>query len=178
MNAARSSRGVRSTLAVAVAGLGALAFSAFATPTPRLIWNASASAPMGLYRLDPKAPVARGVRVAYRPTPDQARLFDQRRYLPAGLPLLKPVAAVDPALVCRADQTVRLDGRVVAQARRKDRAGRPLPTWSGCRRLSPNMVLLLAADMPDSLDGRYFGPVSRDRILGVVTPLWVRGADR
>jgi conjugative transfer signal peptidase TraF len=157
-----------------VLALGAIGFSSLAAPPPRLIWNASASAPIGLYRLDPDAPVALGARVAYRPTPDQARLFAQRRYLPAGLPLLKPVAAVAPSRVCRHGDALSIDGRLVVQARRTDRAGRPLPTWSGCRSLTPDTVFLLATEAPDSLDGRYLGPVRRDRILGPVTPLWVR----
>lgn len=164
----------RALLSVSLAGLAAMGFSAFAAPTPRLIWNASASAPIGLYRLDPAAPITLGVRVAYRPTPDQARLFAQRRYLPDGLPLLKPVAAVSPSVVCRTGDAVSIDGRTLALARRRDRAGRALPTWSGCRRLVPDTVLLLAVETPDSLDSRYFGPVSRGRILGVVTPIWTR----
>lgn len=161
-------------LGASLLALGAMAFSGLANPPPRLIWNASASAPIGLYRLDPDAPVAVGARVAYRPTPDQARLFAQRRYLPAGLPLLKPVAAVAPSRVCRDGDALRIDDRIVARARRTDRAGRPLPIWSGCRSVTPDTVFLLAAETPDSLDGRYLGPVRRDRILGPVTPLWIR----
>jgi conjugative transfer signal peptidase TraF len=174
MTVRRSRRCNGAILGLSLAGLGALAFAAVATPTPRLVWNASPSAPIGLYRLDPAAPITLGRRVAYRPTPDQARLFAQRGYLPQGVPLLKTVAAVAPAEVCRDGGALRTDGRTVAQARRSDRAGRPLPTWSGCRRLSSDQVLLLSVEAPDSLDGRYFGPVSRGRILGVVTPLWTR----
>lgn len=155
-------------------GLGALVFSAFAAPTPRLIWNASASAPIGLYRLDPDAEAAVGARIAYRPSADQARLFDRRGYLPEGLPLLKTVAAIAPSRICRDDLDLSIDGVVVARARLKDRAGRHLPQWSGCRPLTADTVLLLTADTPDALDGRYFGPVSRRRIIGVVTPLWLR----
>lgn len=165
-------------LGAAAVGVGAVAFSVVAPPTPRLIWNASASAPIGLYRLVPDAPLVVGARVAYRPTPDQARLFAHRHYLPDGLPLLKPVAAVAPSVVCRKGETLMIDDRIVAQARRSDRAGRPLPVWSGCRTLSADQLLLLAPDNPDSLDGRYFGPVSRTRILGPVTPLWLHGAGR
>jgi conjugative transfer signal peptidase TraF len=174
MNARRRHMHRLPLLGVALLALGAIGFSSFADPTPRLIWNASASAPIGLYRLDPDAPLALGARVAYRPTPDQARLFAQRHYLPAGLPLLKPVAAVAPSRVCRDGDALSIDGRLVAQARRSDGAGRPLPTWSGCRSLTPETVFLMAAETPDSLDGRYLGPVRRDRILGSVTPLWIR----
>lgn len=53
-----------------------------------------------------------------------------------------------------------------------DPAGRMLPA---CRkdsfRLSENDVLLIANNSPRSFDGRYFGPVDRSLIRGVVIPL-------
>jgi len=32
---------------------------------------------------------------------------------------------------------------------------------------------LLTREMPDSFDGRYFGPVTHGRILGKAHPLWL-----
>lgn len=159
-------------LVLAGLGLAGLAWATLAHPTPRLIWNPSPSAPIGLYRLDPDAPIVLGAGVAYRPTPQQAQLFARRHYLPDGLPLLKTVAAVAPSKVCREGLALSIDAAVVARARSADRAGRPLPVWSGCRNLAPDQVFLLTAQAPDSLDGRYFGPVSRTRIIGPVTLLW------
>ena len=154
-------------------GLAALALGPVAAPTPLLIWNASASAPIGLYRLEPGVSPAVGERVAYRPAPDLSRWLAARGYLPAGLPLLKPVAAAAPSVVCRTGRTVTIDGRAVAEARLRDAAARPLPVWQGCVRLETDAVFLLAADVPDSLDGRYFGPVNRRDLLGRVTPIRV-----
>ncbi len=159
-------------------GLAALAAPLLHPPAPRLLWNASASVPVGLYRIDPGATAGLGRLVAYRPTTGQARLMATRGYLPEGVPLLKPVAAAAPSVVCRRDRTILIDGRPVAQARRADRAGRPLPAWSGCRRLHGSEVFLLAPTAPDSLDSRYLGPVSRARIIGPATPLWRAEASR
>lgn len=158
--------------------IAALAAPALRPPAPRLLWNASASVPVGLYRIDPGATAGLGRIVAYRPTPAQTRLMVTRGYLPEGVPLLKPVAAAAPSVVCRRDRTILIDDRTVAQARRADRAGRPLPAWSGCRRLHGSEVFLLAPAAPDSLDGRYLGPVSRARIIGPATPLWLSRASR
>lgn len=157
--------------ALAVAGV---ALGPIAARTPLLIWNASASAPIGLYRLEPTVRPAVGERAALRPTPEWSRWFSARGYLPDGVPLLKPVAATAPSVVCRHDTEISIDGRPVARARDRDAAGRALPRWSGCVALGPEAVFLLAPDVPDSLDGRYFGPVHRDDLLGRVTPIRVR----
>lgn len=154
--------------------LAALALAPVAARAPRLIWNASASLPIGLYRLEPTRAAAVGELVAYRPAPELSRAFAARGYLPDGVPLLKPVAATAPSVVCRWEQRVFIDGRTVAMALEKDRAGRPLPRWSGCITLGPEAVFLLAPDVPDALDGRYFGPVDRRDLLGRIVPIRIR----
>ena len=84
------------------------------------------------------------------------------------------VAAVAPARVCRTGVTVFVDGRPLADARRADRRGRPLPSWSGCQTLAADEVFLLTADVADSLDGRYFGPTAKRAVRGVAYPVHVR----
>lgn len=163
-------------VAVAVLATAALGAPALSRPAPRLLWNASASLPIGLYRIDPGARATLGRAVAYRPTPAQTTLLARRGYLPEGVPLLKRVAAAAPSVVCRRGLDVSIDGRLAARARRADRAGRPLPAWSGCHRLHVSEVFLLASAAPDSFDSRYIGPVSRTRIIGPTTPLWLPGA--
>lgn len=138
--------------------------------TPRLLWNATASVPVGLYTLRPDAAPALGDLVVVRPTEPLAAFLDQGGYLPQGVPLLKRVAALPGQTVCRADVTVTIDGTTAATARRHDRLGRPLPTWSGCLTLRTGDVFLLNRH-PDSLDGRYFGPVPTATLLGRAQPL-------
>lgn len=154
--------------------LAALALGPVAARAPRLIWNASARLPIGLYRLEPTRAAAAGELVAYRPAPEWSRAFAARGYLPDGVPLLKPVAATPPSVVCRQGLRIVIDGRTVAMALEKDRAGRPLPRWSGCITLGPEAVFLLAPDVPDALDSRYFGPVDRRDLLGRIVPIRMR----
>lgn len=161
-------------LGCAALALAGLALGPTAARAPLLIWNASASAPIGLYRLEPAVRPAVGERAAWRPTPEWSRWFSARGYLPDGVPLLKPVAATAPSVVCRHDTAITIDGRPVARARVRDAAGRALPRWTGCVALGPEAVFLLAPDVPDSLDSRYFGPVRRDDLLGRVAPIRVR----
>jgi conjugative transfer signal peptidase TraF len=128
-------------------------------PLPKLLlWNASASAPIGLYWLHPGGRPAVGSMVAVAPPPALARFMAERHYLPIGVPLLKHVAARPGALICRRDATVTIDGRTVAVARPSDSHGRPLPVWRGCHVLKSGELFVLNAAC-DSLDGRYFGPI-------------------
>ena len=95
-----------------------------------------------------------------------------RGYLPKGVPLMKRVLAVSGQTVCRTNLTITVD-RVRAPFRpRRDRAGRDLPVWQGCRRIPTGEIFLMNWQVRDSLDGRYFGPTSTDHIIGRAVPLW------
>lgn len=146
---------------------------AWAEPAPRLIWNASASAPIGLYRIDPDAPPRLGDLVAIDPPPALAGFLARSGYLPRGLPLLKRVAGLPGALVCRSGTFVTVDGAGAARALARDRAHRPLPVWTGCRTVGRGELFLLNA-APDSLDGRYFGPLPAAGLIGTAHPLLTR----
>ncbi|QBE94057.1 S26 family signal peptidase [Sphingomonas paucimobilis] len=137
-----------------------------------LVWNASASVPLGLYRVARTGTLRPGEIVVVRPAPDLARLMATRRYLGLGALLMKPVGATAGHVVCRSGSTITIEGKPVATALRTDRLGRPLPVWSGCRHLTPGTIFLLARSVPDSFDGRYFGPISTSRIVGRAVPVW------
>src|SRR3546814_9338462 len=79
----------RRYLPIAAAALTLLGLSAGLAPAPRLLWNASQSAPAGLYRIDPGAAPVVGDWVAIAPPADLAAYMARRNYLPRGVPLLK-----------------------------------------------------------------------------------------
>ena len=156
------------TLAV---GLGPFASS---QRSPVLIFNASASAPIGLYRLRPLGPMKYGELLLVR-TPQTVRaLAAERNYIPSSVPLVKRVAALAGDTVCAVGRTLTINDRRVADRLSFDREGRPLPAWTGCRKLAPDEIFLLMEDVPDSFDSRYFGPVSTDAVIGRLTPLWLQ----
>jgi conjugative transfer signal peptidase TraF len=142
-------------------------------PVPRLMWNATASAPVGLYRVVLGAPLARDDMVAAWPPSDVRRLAAQRHYLPLNVPLIKRVAALPGDLICAQGVSLSINGVLVARREAADLKGRNLPQWNGCRRLSTDQFLLLN-DHSRSFDGRYFGPTAGNDILGKAVPLWVR----
>lgn len=151
---------------------------ALADPFPCVIWNASASAPLGLYRIHPDSDPPAGALVAVAPPKWLARWLSARGYLPEGVPLLKQVAAKAGQRICRAGDVVSVDAQPVATARARDGRGRALPAWQGCRTLKPGELLLLNPSVPDSLDGRYFGPLPASALLGRATPILTRDAPR
>ncbi|HEY0622312.1 S26 family signal peptidase [Sphingomonas sp.] len=155
--------------------IGAVVAPALVRPAPRLVWNASASVPIGLYAARSPAGVRRGDLVAVHAPAAVARLMAERGYLPPGVPMLKHVAATAGQTVCRFGARVSIDGTPVAEARSHDRNGRPLPVWSGCWTLQDGEVLLLNPASASSFDGRYFGPVAARSITAILTPLWLPG---
>jgi conjugative transfer signal peptidase TraF len=159
-------------VAAMLAGICLTAGPALVAPVPRLVWNASASLPMGLYRVHTVDHLAVG-DIVLAPAPAAlVPLFAVRAYLPAGVPLLKRVAALPGSTVCRDGLRILIDGIAAGRALERDRLGRTLPVWQGCRLLGGSEVFLMNRGVPDSLDGRYFGPVPVASIVGRAAPLW------
>ncbi|WP_255247210.1 S26 family signal peptidase [Sphingopyxis sp. GW247-27LB] len=161
--------------AVGCGGLAlALAGTLLAPPRPRLLWNASASAPVGLYAVGDGAAPVRGDMVIAR-VPAEFRMFAaRRRYLPANVPLVKRVAAMAGDEVCAAGARVTVNGHIVARRLDRDGAGRPMPWWSGCAELAADEYFLLMTDSAASFDGRYFGITEAGDIVGKARLIWRR----
>lgn len=142
--------------------------------SPRFIWNASASVPIGLYAIRPAGALYVTELVVVRPPAALASFLDQRRYLPKGVPMLKRILALPGQTVCRFDRTITVDGIAMGAALDRDRNGRALPTWHGCRVVGGDEVFLMNWQSEDSFDGRYFGPLPVSTIAGRADPLWTR----
>jgi conjugative transfer signal peptidase TraF len=151
----------------------ALGVSIAIGPSPRLVWNASASAPIGLWWVAPDAQVKRGNMVIARLAEPWRAFAARRHYLPANVPLIKRVAAEPGDRICAVGTAITVNGVTLANRRETDGAGRAMPRWQGCQTLRDGAVLLLMSD-PDSFDGRYVGPTARGEIIGRAWPLWLR----
>ena len=108
-------------------------FRASFHPAPKLIWNASASVPIGLYRVRPAGDLHVTELVVVQPPEPLANFLAERGYLPKSVPLLKRVLALPGQTVCRTGRTITVDGTAMGEALERDRRGRPLPVWQGCR---------------------------------------------
>jgi conjugative transfer signal peptidase TraF len=160
-----------SIVGIAALGIGLIAGPVVVEPHPLLIWNASASAPIGLYRRVAGAP-KRGDFVLVRASDEVAKLAAARGYLSRGVPLVKRVAALAGDDVCAFHEAIIIAGTVAVKRLRNDAAGRRLPWWNGCGKLAPGSVFLATKGIPASFDSRYFGPVPIDHVIGRLVPLW------
>ncbi|MDE2365012.1 MAG: S26 family signal peptidase [Hyphomicrobiales bacterium] len=159
-------------LSAAACAVLAVAVPANGVMPTLLLWNASASVPIGLYALRPADnPEIADLVVVVPPEPLAAYLAE-RGYLARGVPLLKRVAALARQKVCRSAMTISVDGAALGHARGRDGSGRVLPTWQGCRVLSEAEVFLMNWQAVDSFDGRYVGPLPRSSIIARAVPLW------
>lgn len=162
----------RAILAVSAVSIGILLASDL-PHEPLLVWNASASAPIGLYSVSAAHAVARYDLVLALPPSGAQKLAAERGYLPFGIPLIKRVAALPSDRICSDGLRVSINGIEAAVRLPWDGEGRPLPAWHGCRTLSGDEMFLLNGDVLHSFDGRYFGPVPRRNIVGKLRPLWL-----
>jgi conjugative transfer signal peptidase TraF len=157
------------TTFVSTLAIGGLALIPIA---PRLIWNATASTPTGLYALHPVGRLTSLELVAVRPPEPIADYLAVRGFLPKGMPLLKHVMAMPGQTVCRTNDVITVDGVEVGNAHDRDHLDRPLPRWNGCRTLRSGELFLMNPTVPDSLDGRYFGPFPVTSVIARAVPLW------
>ena len=150
----------------------ALLFSTIGGTSPRYIWNASKSVPIGLYRLQPAGRLTVTELVALQPPDPLAIFLDLNGYLPIGAPMLKRVLALPGQTVCRSGLTIAVDGIDVGEARERDGRGRPLPVWQGCRTIGEDELFVMNWQSAGSLDSRYFGPLPASAVIGRAVPMW------
>ncbi|WP_334147088.1 S26 family signal peptidase [Hyphomicrobium sp.] len=162
-------RGYLITTTVAVSLLGFVSAVSFA---PKLIWNASASTPIGLYSIEPARSPEVTDLVAIRAPEPLASFMVERGYIGRGVPLMKRIAALPRQRVCRTDRSITVDAVPLGDALERDHLGRPLPVWEGCRVVAAGELFLMNWQVPDSLDGRYFGPLPAADVIGRAIPLY------
>lgn len=148
-----------------------MAYAATVQTPLKLIWNVSASVPIGLYSLEPADALEITDLVAVMPPPPLAAFLIARGYIGEGTPLLKRVMGLPGQVVCRLSDAITVDGVPLDEALRSDSLGRDLPVWQGCRRIAPSELFLMNPDVGDSLDGRYFGPIPSTTVIGRAMPL-------
>lgn len=140
--------------------------------TPRLVWNASASVPVGFYTIAPADRLEVPDLVAVQPPEPIASFMVERGYVARDVPLLKHVLGLPGQRLCRDGPAITVDTVPLGEARDRDSRGRDLPVWQGCRVIAEGEIFLMNLDVGDSLDGRYFGPFPASAVIGQATPLF------
>jgi conjugative transfer signal peptidase TraF len=140
-----------------------------ARQSPLVIWNQSTSVPIGLYWVEQTLPKFGDLALVRLPN-HTADLAARRGYLPHSAYLLKPIAGTAGDRICRLGGNVFIGRAFVARALNADRRDRPLPQWQGCRILRPDEFFLVSRT-PASFDGRYFGALQANNVIGRARPI-------
>lgn len=160
------------TVFAVIAGCALAAAPALSGHGPRFIWNASASVPVGLYRVEPLSRIEVADLVVVLPPETLAEFLAERGYLARNMPLIKRVLAVSGTTVCRRGATIVAYDHAYGGIHERDADGRALPSWQGCRQLRDGEAFLMNWDAADSFDSRYFGPLPTSSIVSRAVPVW------
>jgi conjugative transfer signal peptidase TraF len=142
--------------------------------------NTTPSIPVGIYRLTDE-PIVIGAYVLFCPPP--APVFEMakvRGYLGAGFcpggygHLMKKILAVQDDVVSIGTDGVQVNGQLLPLSTpiKLDGSGRTLPNYDASWVLGSAEVLVMSDSNPGSFDGRYFGPIQRSQIEGVIRPVY------
>lgn len=157
-------------LAVAAAFVAGLIVTETIRPDPRLIWNRTPSAPIGLYWIEDRLPLLNGWALLSGKSPG-GRWIAAHGFLADDWPIIKRVRGVAGDEICRSDREIYVNGVLIARALEQGNPAIKLPVWSGCRMLRRGEFFLLN-DHPHSLDGRYFGVTRTEEIDGTAILVW------
>lgn len=142
--------------------------------------NTTKSIPVGLYWMS-SAPVEKGAYVIF--CPPQVSVFDEakrRGYIGAGFCpggygfMMKKVLAAKDDMVAVTSTGVTVNGQLLPLSVPlvADNVGQVLPRYQSSQYTLGNAELLLMSDVSGtSFDGRYYGPVNREQIKGVIRPV-------
>jgi conjugative transfer signal peptidase TraF len=158
--ARRAPRRARAITRLAIALAVGLPLLAFLHAKPGvLLVNPTPSEPPGVYVRAAAKPVQVGDLIAFPAPPMAYPYADLRMGYLHRTPILKAVAARAGDQVCTEGAVLRINGAVRAPILQRDRQGRTLPHWIGCRKLAGGEVLVFSDRVRSSFDSRYFGPV-------------------
>ena len=159
-------------MVLAAAPISAAALLAASLPHPLLLWNQTASEPVGLY-VRSSTTLRPGVIIAFRAPASAFPYADQRMGYLRRVPILKAIAAREDDRVCTNGGVLVIKGQRRGLVFDLDSHGDHLPTWRGCRRLTHGEVFVFSDRVPNSFDSRYYGPIRQTSIVGVFEPLLV-----
>lgn len=150
---------------------GAVALPAIFSSRPLLIYNATESLPQGLYLVVPEAEYQRGELVAFPVPPSVREMVRERRWLPDGALLIKPVSGKAGDVLDTENGRCMLNGEAFGSVHAVDRRGEALPIYSASRPLENGEIVLLSHAC-GSFDSRYFGPIREQAVIGAARPIW------
>jgi len=146
---------------------------------PFVLINVSKSLPRGVYWRKYSTVSVGDLVVVCADSISSLRWITEGKYTGSGgcadgtAPLLKPVAAIGPSRVITTSGGVTINGQAIKGSTpiETDSEGNRLPALRGETFLENDQLYLLSTHHVLSLDSRYFGPVPKQAVRMIVTPL-------
>ncbi len=149
-----------------------------------LIYNPTSSVPTGLYQAY-QTPLKHGVIVSFcMPASSIPNGWKKRGYLLGNwkgtcendnVPVIKPIAALAGDRITLNSKGATVNGHLIPNSRpmTEDEKHRPLTPYPfGTYTVQPGQVWFISHYIPDSLDGRYFGPLPISVINAPIRRIW------
>jgi conjugative transfer signal peptidase TraF len=136
-----------------------------------LTYQVTTSMPKGFYLVTPSKHFHRGDIVLFRPPKKFMAFMLQKKWLPKSGLMLKYVIGVPGDYICQNKKWIYINHRQVAPIFYEYAPGKKLPNSHFCGKLAQHQYLLMSTRLKRSFDGRYFGPVSDDKIIGIAKRL-------
>jgi conjugative transfer signal peptidase TraF len=132
----------------------------------RLVYQVTPSMTKGFYFIKPVKIIKRSDIVLFKPPKKTLSFLLRHHWLPHDGLMLKYVFAVPGDYVCQKENAIWINHKKIAPVYRYYAAKKSLPNNHFCGKLKANQYLLMSTKAKRSFDGRYFGPINRNRIIG------------
>lgn len=155
-------------------GLALAAYAHQSTSRAPIVFNDSASVPIGFWVRHPFNPrdIHIGSVIGFRPNRLAMRYV--RPFMPEyvkRMTIQKYVAGIPGDIMCRHGRAFSINGEVLGIAATHDGEGNPLPSWHGCQTLRRGQYAVFSDRISNSFDSRYYGAVSVHDIRGIYEPV-------
>lgn len=129
-------------------------------------YQVSRSMPRGFYFIKPVHRLRHGDIVIFHPPTLALTFLIQKGLVPENGILMKNVMGIPGDYVCKKNHRIWINHRYIAPVYIHGLNQEYLPSKPFCQTLTKNQYLLMSTYISRSFDGRYFGPVSKSRIIG------------
>lgn len=136
-----------------------------------VVYQVTPSMPEGFYWRMPPKHLHRNDIVIFYPPSSILLFMHQHHLVPKDGWVMKYILGVPGDFVCKKQGYVWINQYKIARVQQYYQPGRKLPNTPFCRRLGTQEYLLMSTKVVHSFDGRYFGPVKKQHIIGEMIPL-------
>lgn len=131
-----------------------------------ITYQVTSSMPKGLYLITPAKNLSRGDIVLFKPPNKVLSFLVKHKWLPHSGLMMKYVIATPHDYVCQKQGWIFINHKKIAPVYKEYAIGKKLANTHFCSKLTTQQYLLMSTRNKHSFDGRYFGPVNKNRIIG------------